>query len=322
MTIALITGGAGYLGTHLAKALKQAGYTTICYDFKSTDCQYYDFRYRGDVRNLDRLEYVFNNIKKIDVVFHLAGRIEVGHSWNEPEEFWSTNVGGTCNVLKMMRQYGVKNIVYSSTAAVYETSNGALTEIDSIALNNPYARTKYAAETAIQDSGLNAVIFRYFNLAGADPECEMGEDHNPETHLIPLFFKNLNNFAINGNDYDTHDGTCVRDYVHVSDVADAHVLAAKYLETNDGVRILNLGTGIGCSILNIIQLTVEHLKLSSAYHFVERRKGDPDSLVADISLAKEVLNYNPKHDIVSILKTAYAWTNKHNEEKTNSNEYR
>lgn len=317
MTTALITGGAGYLGTHLAKALKQAGYTTICIDRKATDCKYYDIRYRGDVRNLDRLEYIFNNTKKIDVVFHLAGRIEVGESWIESEEFWSTNVGGTANVLKLMKQYGIKNIVYSSTAAVYESSNKALAETDPIALKNPYARTKYAAETAIQDSGLNAVIFRYFNLAGADPDCEMGEDHNPETHLIPLFFKNLNNFTINGNDYDTHDGTCVRDYVHVSDVADAHILAAKYLDTNNGVRILNLGTGTGHSILDVIKSAIRTLPLTCGYTFVERRKGDPDSLVANVSLAKEVLNYNPKHDIGSILKTAYAWTNKHNEEKTN-----
>ena len=321
MKTALITGGAGYLGTHLAKVLKQAGYTTICIDKKSTNCKYYDIRYQCDVRSLDRLEYIFNNMaRKIDVVFHLAGRIEVSESWIEPEEFWSTNVGGTANVIKLMKQYGIKNIVYSSTAAVYESSKEPLTEKNPIALDNPYARTKYAAEDAIRDSGLNGIIFRYFNLAGADPDCEMGENHEPETHLIPLLFKNLNNFAINGNDYDTDDGTCVRDYVHVSDVADAHVMAAKYLDIMrpyKGIRVLNLGTGVGCSILNIIQLTVEHLKLPCAYHYVERRKGDPDSLVADISLANAVLDFKPKHDIVSILKTAYAWNNKHNEEKTN-----
>lgn len=321
MKTALITGGAGYLGTHLAKALKQAGYTTICIDKKSTNCKYYDIRYQCDVRSLDRLEYIFNNMaRKIDVVFHLAGRIEVSESWIEPEEFWSTNVGGTANVIKLMKQYGIKNIVYSSTAAVYVSSKKPLTEKNPIALDNPYARTKYAAEDAIRDSGLNGIIFRYFNLAGADPDCEMGENHEPETHLIPLLFKNLNNFAINGNDYSTDDGTCVRDYVHVSDVADAHVMAAKYLDimrSYKGIRVLNLGTGVGCSILNIIQLTVEHLKLPCAYHYVERRKGDSDSLVADISLANAVLDFKPKHDIVSILKTAYAWNSKHNEEKTN-----
>lgn len=321
MKTALITGGAGYLGTHLAKALKQAGYTTICIDKKSTNCKYYDIRYQCDVRSLDRLEYIFNNMtRKIDVVFHLAGRIEVSESWIEPEEFWSTNVGGTANIIKLMKQYGIKNIVYSSTAAVYESSKEPLSEKNPIALNNPYARTKYAAEDAIRDSGLNGIIFRYFNLAGADPDCEMGENHEPETHLIPLLFKNLNNFAINGNDYDTYDGTCVRDYVHVSDVADAHVVAAKYLDTNNGVRILNLGTGTGFSILELVRTAIKVLPIHfKKWHFVERRKGDPDSLVADISLVKEVLSFNPKHDIVSILKTAYAWTDKHNEEKTNSN---
>ena len=321
MKTALITGGAGYLGTHLAKALKQAGYTTICIDKKSTNCKYYDIRYQCDVRSLDRLEYIFNNMaRKIDVVFHLAGRIEVSESWIEPEEFWSTNVGGTANIIKLMKQYGIKNIVYSSTAAVYESSKEPLSEKNPIALKNPYARTKYAAEDAIRDSGLNGIIFRYFNLAGADPDCEMGENHEPETHLIPLLFKNLNNFAINGNDYDTYDGTCVRDYVHVSDVADAHVVAAKYLDTNNGVRILNLGTGTGFSILELVRTAIKVLPIHfKKWHFVERRKGDPDSLVADISLVKEVLSFNPKHDIVSILKTAYAWTDKHNEEKTNSN---
>jgi UDP-glucose 4-epimerase len=318
MKTALITGGAGYLGTHLAKALKQAGYTTICIDKKITDCKYYDFRYKCNVKKVPRLKYLFSIMPQIDVVFHLAGRIEVGESWKEPEEFWKTNFHGTLNILDMMKEHGINNIVYSSTAAVYQSSKDPLPESHPIELNNPYAKTKYAAETAIQESGLNAVIFRYFNLAGADPDCEMGENHEPETHLIPLFFKNLNNFAINGNDYDTFDGTCVRDYVHVSDVADAHVLAATYLETNNGVRILNLGTGAGFSILELIRtaISVLHLHLKE-WHFVERRKGDPDSLVADISLAKEVLNYEPKHNIISILQTAYAWNKKHNEEKTN-----
>jgi len=316
MTTALITGGAGYLGTHLAKALKQAGYTTICIDKKITDCEYYDIRYKCNVKKMPRLKYLFSVMPQIDVVFHLAGRIEVGESWKEPEEFWQTNFHGTLNILEMMKEHEIKNIVYSSTAAVYQSSKDLLSESHPIELNNPYAKTKYAAETAIQESGLNAVIFRYFNLAGADPDCEMGENHEPETHLIPLFFKNLNNFTINGNDYDTRDGTCVRDYVHVSDVADAHVLAAKYLDTNNGVRILNLGNGIGHSILDIIRNAIITLELTCGYTFVERRKGDPDSLVANVSLAKEVLNYNPKHDIGSILKTAYAWNNKHNEEKT------
>jgi UDP-glucose 4-epimerase len=226
MRTALVTGGAGYLGSHLAKALKTAGYKTVCYDKKfPTTMRYWDDALSGDVRDMF-LETPF--IKhQIDVVFHLAGRIEVGESVDHPELFWDVNVGGTTNLLRMMRGYNVENIVYSSTAGLYRSAGTDLSEKDDVADNNPYANSKYAAECAIRNSTLNHIIFRFFNLAGADPDGEMGETHNPETHLIPVMFENLNNFVINGSDYRTPDGTCIRDYVHVSDVADAHVAADK-----------------------------------------------------------------------------------------------
>jgi UDP-glucose-4-epimerase GalE len=312
MRTALVTGGAGYLGSHLAKALKKAGYTTYCYDIKSPrNMLYWDDALIGDIRDLF-LERAFKRPKKIDVVFHLAGRIEVGESVENPELFWDVNVGGTTNLLTIMRQFDVRNIVYSSTAGLYHSTGTDLSEKDQIAENNPYANSKYAAECAIRNSTMNHIIFRFFNLAGADPDGEMGERHNPETHLIPVMFENLNNFVINGKGYRTPDGTCIRDYVHVSDVADAHVAAGEYMQTRmaNQPTLFNLGTGKGHSVLEVIQTATEELKIPINYTFGERREGDPPRLVAIIDLAKKHLKFKPKHDLKSILRTAYAWHGK------------
>jgi UDP-glucose 4-epimerase len=159
---------------------------------------------------------------------------------------------------------------------------------------------------------LNQIIFRFFNLAGSDPDGETGERHSPETHLIPLMFENLNNFVINGNDYRTPDGTCIRDYVHVSDVADAHVAAAKYMQKRmaNQPTLFNLGTGKGYSVLEVIQTAVEELKIPINYTFGKKREGDPPRLVAITDLAKKHLKFKPKHDLKSILRTAYAWHEK------------
>jgi UDP-glucose 4-epimerase len=212
-----------------------------------------------------------------------------------------------------MREYNVRNIVYSSTAGLYRSAGTDLSEKDDIAENNPYANSKYAAECAIRNSTLNHIIFRFFNLAGADPDGEMGETHNPETHLIPVMFENLNNFVINGSDYRTPDGTCIRDYVHVSDVADAHVAADKYMQIRmpNQPTLFNLGTGKGHSVLEVIQTATEELKIPINYIFGEKREGDPPRLVAIIDLAKKHLKFKPKHDLKSILRTAYAWHEKH-----------
>jgi len=311
MRTALVTGGAGYLGSHLAKALKKAGYKTICFDIKAPrDMIYWDRAILGDIRDLI-LERPFKS-ETIDVVFHLAGRIEVGESVEHPELFWDVNVGGTTNLLRMMRKYNVRNIVYSSTAGLYRSAGTDLSEKDDIAENNPYANSKYAAECAIRNSTMNHIIFRFFNLAGADPDGEMGERHNPETHLIPVMFENLNNFVINGSDYRTPDGTCIRDYVHVSDVADAHVAAAEYMQTRmaNQPTLFNLGTGKGYSVLEVIQTAIEELGISIVGNIGEKREGDPPRLVAIIDLAKKHLKFKPKHDLKSILRTAYAWHGK------------
>lgn len=307
MKTALITGVSGYLGSHLAKTLKKAGWNVVGFDKRYTTNPYVDLFQIGDVANPYFLTKLFDKIK-IDTVFHLAGRIEVCESNKHPLVFYHNNVTGTINVLSTMKKYGVENIIYSSTAGVYETKDEPIKETDKVnPSNNPYAGSKYAAELAIRQSGLNHVIFRYFNLAGADPDGEFGEDHEPETHLIPRMLQNLNTFQIYGKDYPTPDGTCIRDYVHVSDIADAHLLAAKYLETNFGGFTINLGTGQGHSVYEILELLVKNTGAQVRFEHSPRRPGDPPRLVADISYAKEILQYQPKHDIISILKTAYKW---------------
>ena len=304
----LITGGAGYLGKHLAKTLYNVGHKVYCVDRVKANCKYYHKELQSDIAEFPKSLYQFFT-EDINTVFHLAGRIEVGMSWNYPIHFWKDNVIATLHLIDMMKEYNVPNIVYSSSAGVYKPKENLLTENDPISYNNPYANSKIAAETAIRDSGINNTIFRFFNLAGADPDGEMGEDHIPETHMIPLLFENLNNFIINGNDYQTKDGTCIRDYVHVSDVAEAHLSAMNYLNTwkSGQSATLNLGTGVGYSNLEIVNLAKDKLGIDIKYQFGPRRQGDPSRLVADIESAKSLLGFKPKYDISDILETAYSW---------------
>lgn len=310
MKTALITGGSGYLGSHLSKALKKSGWNTFIYDKVPPKHNYADMCEVADIRDRTSLENVFSRVK-FDTVFHLAGRIEVSESFKEPTEFWEVNTGGTTSLLNMMKKYDVKNIVYSSTAGVYFSGNIKIPENECTTNNHVYGNTKLASEQAIEDSGLNYIIFRYFNLAGADPDGEMGEDHEPETHLIPRILRNLNNFEMFGDDYETPDGTCIRDYVHVSDVAEAHILAANYLNQNNQSEIINLGTGNGYSIKEIICLIELKLGLRVNYTVLPRREGDPCSLVADSSFAEKVLNFKCRYDIIDIIETAYNWHKLH-----------
>lgn len=305
---ALVTGGCGYLGSHVCKYLTLADWNVIIFDIKGLwkPHSYYNHYYGfSDIRDRCDLNRVFNE-HKIDTVFHFAGRIEVGESMKNPIEFWDVNVGGTVNVLCAMKKYGVENIIFSSTAAVYEPTSYPIKEHYNRANNSVYGNTKIVCERMIEDSQLNYGIFRYFNLAGCDEEADIGENHDPETHLIPNIFKYLNNFTINGNDYNTDDGTCVRDYVHVSDVAKAHIMGAEYIQNNKSFT-LNLGTGKGHSILDIIKVVEEVTGKKVQYKIGPKRQGDPDYLVASINRAKELLGYQPKHDIHSIVETAYKW---------------
>ena len=302
----LVTGGAGYLGNHIAKELNKAGHYVICLDKRETNCKYYHKKVIQDLSSSPR-ELIPILQSGIDTVFHLAGRIEISESYERLIEFWEDNVYGTTQLIKFMKIFDVKNIIYSSSAGVYKAKDRPLKETDEIAFNNPYANTKIAAESIIRDSGLNHVIFRFFNLAGADPDGEMGECHDPETHLIPLVFEKINNFVINGDTYNTNDGTCVRDYVHVTDIAKAHLNARDYLKKGGKSDTFNLGFGPGYSIKEIIELIRDYCSLDVKYTIGEKRKGDPSSLVADISKARKILNYRPDYGIIEIIRTAYNW---------------
>ena len=311
MKTALVTGSSGYLGSHVCKLLKQSGWRVFGYDVRKPTHEYLDMFEQADVRDVPSLYGVLKRIQP-SVVFHFAGRIEIGLSQKEPTEFYEVNAGGTIALLNLMKFIGLNNIVYSSTAGVYEAQNRPIMEPDAKNWdNNPYAGSKLCAETAIRHSGLKHIIFRYFNLAGADPENDIGECHVPETHLIPKTLQNLNNVEIYGNDYDTPDGTCIRDYVHVSDVATAHLLGAEHLLAGKDSFILNLGTGEGYSVNEIVTKIQEVTQQNITVNYLPRREGDPPRLVADISLAKKVLTFEPKHDILSILQTAYNWHLKH-----------
>tara|TARA_B100000519_G_C14219534_1_gene426818 strand:- start:275 stop:1210 length:936 start_codon:yes stop_codon:yes gene_type:complete len=302
----LVTGGAGYLGNHIAKELNKAGHYVICLDKRETNCKYYHKKVIQDLSSSPR-ELVPILQSGIDTVFHLAGRIEISESYERLIEFWEDNVYGTTQLIKFMKIFDVKNIIYSSSAGVYKAKDRPLKETDEIAFNNPYANTKIAAESIIRDSGLNHVIFRFFNLAGADPDGEMGECHDPETHLIPLVFEKINNFVINGDTYNTNDGTCVRDYVHVTDIAKAHLNARDYLKKGGKSDTFNLGFGHGYSIIEVIELIKDYCSLDVKYTIGEKRKGDPSSLVADISKARKILNYRPDYGIIEIIRTAFNW---------------
>lgn len=313
MKTALVTGGSGYLGSHLCKYLKQSGWNVVAIDIVRPKHSYYDVFQYVDVRNHEIINYLFLKTK-IDAVFHMAGRIEIGESIKNPTEFWEVNTGGTCTILNAMKKHGVKYFVYSSTAGVYKPDrinkmfDIPISEMENVTFDhNPYSASKLASENAIKQSGINYVIFRYFNLAGADKELDIGENHEPETHLIPRIFQNLNNFELYGDDYDTEDGSCVRDYVHVTDVAKAHITGLEYLMSGGQSVLMNLGTGKGHSNLEIINLIKNKLNLPVKYTVVSRRQGDPDSLVADINLAQKVLNFKPRYDIMDILQTAYDW---------------
>ena len=317
MKIALVTGISGYLGSHVSKKLKAEGWKVIGIDIVKPKHKYFDVFKMVNVCDAKEINSIFL-LSKIDAVFHFAGRIEIGESVKHPTVFWEVNVAGTCHILNSMKNHGVKNIIFSSSAGVYKPDriinmfDISISETENTTFDhNPYSASKLACEYAIKQSGLNYVIFRYFNLAGADPENDIGENHEPETHLIPRIFQNLNSFELYGDDFDTPDGTCIRDYVHVSDVADAHISGIDYLMNGGKSQLLNLGTGQGHSNLQIMGLICEKLSLDIKYETVPRREGDPARLVADITLAQKVLNYHAKHDIISILKTAYEWHKKH-----------
>jgi len=308
MKKALITGGTGYIGHHLLKELKKNGYYTIVMDMKSPlrlmAKEYCDKYIQIDIRNydhiLDEIEYstMFDNEQfGFDVVYHLAGFIEVGEGEKRPLQYYENNVSGIINILKLMKEYDCKNIVFSSSCAA----------------ENPesvYGQTKRICETILADAnkeGINSAILRYFNVAGADPDGEFGENHDPESHLIPRILT-LYDFTVYGNDFPTPDGTCIRDYIHVSDLAEAHVKAAEFLNENKKSSIFNLGSGTGYSVLDVIAMVEEVTGINFKIKYSDRRQGDPAKLVCqDVERSEKILKFKPKYGLKEIISTAYRW---------------
>ncbi len=306
----LVPGGAGFIGSHTLLALKAAGYSPIVLDNLYNghrdavlDCPLIE----GDIREEDRLEDLFDQ-HDIDAVVHFAAFIEAGESVRDPMKFYDNNVAGSLTLLKAMVKHGVRKIVFSSTAAVYgESSDGRLTEDLPKAPINPYGQSKWAVECMLRDAaaanGLEAVALRYFNAAGADSKGRLGERHDPETHLIPLVLQaaagTRDTIRIFGTDYPTPDGTCIRDYIHVEDLASAHVAALDHLfARQDNAETgfydaFNLGNGQGFSVREVIDAVARVTGREFAVKEESRRAGDPARLIANSDKARATLKWQP-----------------------------
>ena len=315
----LVTGGAGYVGSHACKALANAGYRPIVYDNLSRghrEAVRWGPLVEGDLHDTARLAGVLRD-HGVTAVMHFAAFAYVGESVTEPETYYRNNVGGTLALLEAMRRAAVNTIVFSSTCAVYGIPERLpIVETTPKGPLNAYGETKLAIERALHwyagAYGLRFAALRYFNAAGADPDGEIGEDHNPETHLIPRVLRAAvssgDPVEVYGTDYPTADGTAIRDYIHVTDLADAHVRAVEYLAAGRENGAMNLGTGQGCSVREVIA-GVERIS-ARAVPFRERarRAGDPPELVADPALARARLQWQPRHsDLDTIIRTALAW---------------
>ena len=275
-----------------------------------------DFKlYIEDVCNEEKMDEIFDS-ERPDAVIHFAAFSQVGESVKDPQKYYMNNVCGTLNLLRAMLENQVKKIVFSSTAATYgEPIYTPIDEKHQQTPINPYGQTKLMIEKIMNDYdrayGLKSVRLRYFNVAGADSECRVGEWHEPETHLIPNILKstfvNGKIFEMYGTDYDTKDGTCVRDYINVEDLADAHVLALKYLDNGGKTDFFNLGTNNGNTVREVFKTCEEITGKKIPVKVCPRREGDPAVLVADNSKAKKVLNWHPKRDLKHSIKTAYKW---------------
>ncbi len=317
----LVTGGAGYVGSHVCKALAAAGYTPVSFDNLSNGHEWavkWGPLARGDVLDGNALDDAISTYRP-EAVMHFAALIEVGESVKNPGNFYRINVAGTLNVLEAMIRAGVNAFVFSSTCAVHgDVGDVVITEDSPIAPISPYAKTKAVVESILADfsiaHGLNAVALRYFNASGADPDGALGEAHDPESHLIPIACQaalgQRDGMAIFGDDYPTPDGTCVRDYVHVTDLADAHVMAWERLMTRkeNTFEVFNLGGGVGASVREVL----DAVKVVSGVDFpVEqhpRRAGDAPKLVADIAKARAQLGWKPQRSsLENIVKTAWDW---------------
>ncbi|MFN3208149.1 MAG: UDP-glucose 4-epimerase GalE [Roseovarius sp.] len=315
----LVTGGAGYIGSHACKSLKAAGYTPVTYDNLSTgwaDAVKFGPFEQGDLRDRARLDAVFAAYQPT-AVLHFGALSQVGESMREPGRYWDNNVTGSLVLMEAAVAAGCLNFVFSSTCATYgDQDNVVLDEDSAQAPINAYGASKRAIEDMLRNfetaHGLQHVIFRYFNVAGADPEAEVGEFHQPETHLVPLILDAIDGkrdaLTIFGTDYDTPDGTCIRDYVHVCDLVDAHVLGLKWLMDGKDSRVFNLGTGDGFSVREV----VDHARVITGREVpvVEgvRRPGDCTKLVSGSERAVSELGWRPRRSTLDeMIRDAWRW---------------
>ncbi len=315
----LVVGGAGYIGAHVCKALAARGDEPIVFDSLVSGHRHavrWGPLFKGDIRDSAALDACFD-AHKPDAVMHFAACIEVAEGQREPLRFWENNVGGVVTLLKSMARAGVKPLVFSSTCATYgEPESLPITEAEPQTPVNVYGRTKLAVERLLADvasvDGVRFAALRYFNAAGASPDGEIGEEHDPETHLIPNALKAAAGIGpamkLFGDDYDTPDGTCVRDYIHVMDLADAHLAALDRLAGGAASFACNLGTGDGFSVRQILDAVHAVTGRPVPHDIAPRRPGDAARLVADIRRARELLDFQPRlSDPETIIRHAWAF---------------
>ena len=319
MTSVLVTGGAGYIGSHACKVLKEAGYLPVTYDNLSTGWQdavkYGPFE-RGDLADRDRLDHVFATYRPA-AVMHFAALSLVGESMRAPGLYWRSNVEGSLTLIEAAVEAGCLDFVFSSTCATYGDQDNVVLDENSAQLPiNPYGSSKRAIEEMLRDfeaaHGLNHVVFRYFNVAGADPAAEVGEFHQPETHLVPLILDAIDGkrdaLTVHGTDYDTPDGTCIRDYVHVMDLVEAHVMGLKWLEQGKGSRVFNLGTGHGFSVREVIDHARRTTNRDVPVVDGPRRPGDCTRLVSGSDRARAELGWMPARSTLDkMIADAWRW---------------
>lgn len=319
MTHILVTGGAGYIGSHACKALAQAGYTPVTYDNLVTgwrDAVKFGPFEQGDLLDRARLDAVFAKYQPA-AVMHFAALSQVGEAMEEPGKYWPNNVTGSLTLIRAAVEAGCLDFVFSSTCATYgEHDNVVLDETTPQHPLNAYGASKRAIEDILRDfeaaHGLRQVIFRYFNVAGADPEAEVGEFHQPETYLVPLMLDAIagkrDGLTVFGTDYDTPDGTCIRDYVHVCDLVDAHVLGLHWLKQGKESRVFNLGTGSGFSVMEVIERSKAVTNRAVPYSIGPRRAGDCTRLVSGSVRAEQELGWVPKRSTLETMITdAWRW---------------
>ena len=324
----LVTGGAGYIGSHCVLRLLETGHNVVIFDNYSTGHEETAATLKnieadgkviaaikGDLLNISDIDAVFETYE-IDAVIHFAAFYQVAESMKDPGKYYRNNVCGTLNLLDSMRYHNVKRIVFSSTAATYgEPEYTPIDEGHPQRPINPYGMSKLMIEHIMDDYdkayGLRSVRLRYFNVAGADPEGRVGEVHEPETHLIPNILKSVKNdgrkFSMFGTDYPTRDGTCIRDYVNVMDLADAHILALDYLDKCGKTDYFNLGTENGSSVKEVFAACESITGSKIPLEVCDRRPGDPAVLVACNKKSCEILGWKPKNSLEDSIKTAYQW---------------